>query len=104
VNGASSWATVTRHSRSVANARASPSQNRRRERRTYQLERSSTNVAISRAPPVASNASRRSVTASTVPASRDRIQRSRSVGGAGSASSAGCPAASAAFSYSTRNP
>ena len=43
-NGASSLATVTRHSRSVAKAAGSPSQKRRRERRTYQLESSSTNV------------------------------------------------------------
>jgi len=38
VNGAASFATVTRHSRRVANAASSPLQNRRRERRTYQLE------------------------------------------------------------------
>ena len=42
VNGASSCVTVTRQVRSVANAAGSPSQKRRRERRTYQLERSST--------------------------------------------------------------
>ena len=47
-NGASSCETVTRQWRSVANAAGSPSQKRRRERRTYQLERSSTNRWISR--------------------------------------------------------
>jgi hypothetical protein len=40
--------------RSVANAAGSPSQNRRRERRTYQFDRSSTNVAIARPAVVAS--------------------------------------------------
>ena len=44
-NGASSFETVTRQWRSVAKAATSPSQNRRRERRTYQFERSSTNAA-----------------------------------------------------------
>ena len=48
VNGASSFATVTRQVWSVPNAAGSPSQKRRRERRTYQLERSSTNAAIAR--------------------------------------------------------
>ena len=38
--------TVTSAVRSVANAAGSPSQKRRRERRTYQFERSSTNAAI----------------------------------------------------------
>ena len=46
VNGASSFATVTRQVCSVAKAAGSPSQKRRRERRTYQFERSSTNAAI----------------------------------------------------------
>ena len=48
VSGASSFDTVSSDSRSVANAAGSPSQKRRRERRTYQLERSSTNSAIAR--------------------------------------------------------
>ena len=49
VSGASSFDTVERGtSRSVAKAAASPSQKRRRERRTYQFERSSTNAAIAR--------------------------------------------------------
>ena len=47
-NGASSFATVTRQSRSVAKAAGSPSQKRRRERRTYQLESSSTNAWMAR--------------------------------------------------------
>ena len=54
VNGASSWETVSRHSRSVANAAASPAQKRRRLRRTYQLERSSTKAWIARPANVAS--------------------------------------------------
>ncbi len=41
VNGAMSRVTVRRHSCSVCRAAGSPSQNRRRERRTYQLDRSS---------------------------------------------------------------
>src|SRR6185437_10355184 len=45
-NGASSLEIVKRHSRNVANAAGSPSQKRLRERRTYQLERSSTNSAV----------------------------------------------------------
>ena len=51
--GAISLVSVSRHSCSVANAAApsgvpGPSQNRRRDRRTYQLDRSSMNVAIRR--------------------------------------------------------
>ncbi len=46
VNGASSFDTVTRQVWSVPNAAGSPSQKRRRERRTYQFESSSTNAAI----------------------------------------------------------
>ena len=42
VNGASSAAVSSRHRRRVANASRSPSQKRRRESRTYQLESSST--------------------------------------------------------------
>ena len=54
VNGASSWATVSRQVRSVAKAAGSPSQKRRRERRTYQFERSSMNAAMARPESVAS--------------------------------------------------
>ena len=46
VNGASSLLTVTRQVWSVPNAAGSPSQKRGRERRTYQLESSSTKAAI----------------------------------------------------------
>ena len=53
-NGASSCTTETRQWRSVANAAASPSQKRLRERRTYQFERSSTNAWIARPAVVAS--------------------------------------------------
>ncbi len=61
VNGASSVATVTRHSYSVGNAAiesclalARGSQNRRRQRRTYQFDRSSTKRWIRRPAAVAS--------------------------------------------------
>ena len=70
---------VRRHSRRVAKATPSPSQNRRRERRTYQFERSSTKAAIARPAVVASKSSRRSVTSATVALSRERTQRSSSV-------------------------
>ena len=46
MNGASSFVTSTRHVFSVPNAAGSPSQKRRRERRTYQFESSSTKAAI----------------------------------------------------------
>ncbi len=49
VNGAMSSVTTYRHSCSVASAAGSPAQNRRRERRTYQFDRSST-YAESRRP------------------------------------------------------
>jgi hypothetical protein len=48
VSGASSFDTSTRQRHSVENAPGSPSQKRRRERRTYQFERSSTNASIAR--------------------------------------------------------
>ena len=77
-NGASSLATVTRQWRRVAKAAGSPSQKRRRERRTYQLDSSSTNVWMARPAVVASKSSSRSRTTSTVSCSRDSAQRSRS--------------------------
>jgi hypothetical protein len=81
VNGASSCDSVTRMCLSVSNAARSPSQKRRRESRTYQLERStSMNAAIPRPAFVASNASRPSVTSVTSALRRERIQRSSSVG------------------------
>ena len=46
--GASSCVRVTRHSCKVAKAATSPSQKRRRERRTYQFDKSSMNFANSR--------------------------------------------------------
>ena len=79
VNGARSCAVVSRHSRRVAKAAPSPSQKRRRERRTYQFERSSTKAAMARPAVVASKSSSRSVTSATVALSRDRAQRSSSV-------------------------
>ena len=79
MKGAISWETVSSAVSSVAKAAPSPSQKRRRDPRTYQLERSSTKSAMARPAVVVSNASSRSVTASTVALSRDRIQRSSSV-------------------------
>ena len=45
---------VSRQERSVSKAAGSPSQKRRRERRTYQFESSSTKAAIARPAEVAS--------------------------------------------------
>ncbi len=75
--GASSCVTVIRHSCSTA--WASPSfafQNRERERRTYQLLRSSTRPSTACAARSASNRSSASVASVTVLWSRDRTQRS----------------------------
>ena len=84
---------MDRHSCRVAKA-ASPSadpsaprrppQKRRREVRTYQLLRSSRKASSARPAPVASKASRRSVTSAVVPSRRDRIQRSTGRSAAGS--------------------
>ena len=67
--------------RSVPNAAGSPSQKRRRERRTYQFDSSSTNAAIAWPARVASYSSIRSPTSATVAASREIAQRSSSVSG-----------------------
>jgi hypothetical protein len=48
VNGASSWRHGDQAGAQRPERRGSPSQKRRRERRTYQLERSSTKAAIAR--------------------------------------------------------
>ena len=48
VSGASSLEISVRQVRSTAKAATSPSQKRRRESRTYQLDRSSTSAAIAR--------------------------------------------------------
>ena len=77
VKGAMTRVRVRRASSSVASAAGSPSQKRRRERRTYQLERSSMKPAMSRPARCVSNVSR---AASTSRASRWdslRTQRSR---------------------------
>src|SRR3981081_3455605 len=77
VNGAISWLTVRRVSYSVWYA-ASLSrsdcdfQKRRRERRMYQLDSSSTNLWIRRAGSVASYAARPSVHEATTPLNRER--------------------------------
>ena len=87
--GAISWDTVRRHSCSVAwapsfdssSARSDPeragSQNRRRDRRTYQFDRSPTSWSMRLAAPVASYPSIASRTDRTVPCSRDSTHRSR---------------------------
>ena len=65
--GAISLVRVSRHSYSVANAAAppgvwGPSQNRRRDRRTYQLDRSSMNAPSRRPAALVSNSSKAAVT------------------------------------------
>ena len=91
--GASNCATVTRQWRRVAKAAASPSQKRRRERRTYQLESSSTNVWMARPAVVASKSSSRSRTISTVSCRRDSTQRSSSPVAAGGSAPGATPLA-----------
>ena len=71
MNGASSFAVSTRQWRSVSNAAGSPSQNRRRETRTYQLDISSTNSAIALPAVVESKSSSRSRTISVVACRRE---------------------------------
>ena len=78
--GASNLVSISRQSCKVCNAAGSPSQNRRRERRTYQFDRSSTspNKAFpARAGSYASSAS--STSAATLPVSF-RAQVSSGVG------------------------
>src|SRR5689334_12766432 len=77
-NGASTCAIVVRHSCSVACAAGSDDfQNRLRDRRTNQFDRSSTSTASAWAPVRESNDSSASVTTPTVPWSRERIHLSR---------------------------
>ena len=72
MKGASSAAVSSRQWRRVAKAARSPSQKRRRERRTYQLDSSSTNSAISRPAAVQSKPSMCSLTAAIVACRRDK--------------------------------
>ena len=78
MNGASIAAVSSRQWRRVAKAARSPSQKRRRESRTYQLESSSTKSAIAWPAAVQSKASMRSRTVATVACRRESAQRSRS--------------------------
>ena len=78
MKGASSAAVSSRQWRRVAKAARSPSQKRRRESRTYQLESSSTYSAIARPAAVQSKSSIRSRTVATVACRRESAQRSRS--------------------------
>ena len=78
VNGASSRVSTSRHSYSVASAAGSPSQNRRRDRRTYQLDRSSTNSASRRPARAVSKSSSAASTSATVRCSSASAQRSSS--------------------------
>ncbi len=115
VIGAISRVSVSSAVYRVANAAApsgvaGPSQNRRRDRRTYQLDRSSMNAAISRPAAAESNASRAAVTSRTSVCSELSSQRSstgRSAAAGASASRPGVhpgPApAAAAPAYRTRN-
>ncbi len=118
MNGASSRVTVSRHSYSVANAAApsgsaGPTQNRRRERRTYQFDRSSMNAESRRPARAESNASSAESTSATVACSSDSAQRSSSGRSAGSGAgyapgvqagaSGRVGSAPAAFAYRTKN-
>ena len=93
------------HSYSVANADApsadaGPSQNRRRDRRTYQLDRSSMNVASRRPAAAVSKSSSEAVTSRITACSSLRIHRSSSGRSAGGAAEGVQPPA---FAYRTRN-
>ena len=78
MKGASIAAVSSRQWRRVAKAARSPSQKRRRESRTYQLESSSMYSAIALPAAVQSKLSICAVTESTVAWSRDSAQRSKS--------------------------
>jgi hypothetical protein len=80
MNGASSVVTWVRQVCSVDRAAASPSQNRRREVRTYQFDRSSTNAASRRPARAESKSSSASVTSAVTSCSSDSAQRSSVVG------------------------
>ena len=89
VSGAISSVTTYTHSCRVASADGSPAQKRRRERRTYQLDRSST-YAASRLPARwVSNTSSASVTPAASRCASDSAHRSRT--GRSASSGAGSP-------------
>ncbi len=110
VNGAISSVSVVRHSYRVANAAApsgdpGPSQNRRRDRRTYQLDRSSMNVASRRPAAAVSNPSSQAVTSRTTACSSPSTHRS-STGRCAAAGADARPSAAVqppALAYRTRN-
>ena len=101
--GASSCEMVVRHSWSVACAAGSDDfQNRGRDRRTYQFDRSSTSSASACAPLNESKASSESVTVRVVRCNRERIQRSRTCCDPAGAGEVGCGQASM-LAYVTKN-
>src|SRR5579875_161231 len=101
-NGASSRVSTSRHSYRVASAAASPSQNRRRLRRTYQFDKSSINSLSRRPAPAESKDSSALSTSAVVACTRLSAQRSSSgrvsTGGAGSDG-----VQPLAFAYKTKN-
>src|SRR5215469_17930326 len=115
--GAISFVRTTSASCKVANAEApsavaGPSQNRRRDRRTYQFDRSSISPASRRPAAAVSNASSDAVTSRTHPCSSDSSHRSssgREAGAGADTADSGVHAspeadpAEDAFAYSTRN-
>src|SRR3954466_8430912 len=88
VSGAISLVTMSTTSCRVRSAALSPCQKRRRERRTYQLERSSTKEESSLPAFWVSYDSRAEVTPSTRELSSESSQRSRTVRSAGAGSAA----------------
>ncbi len=88
-SGAISRVTTSRVSCRVWSAPGSPSQNRRRDRRTYQLDRSSTNSLISWPVRWVSKSSSASVTSRTRTLRTDTSQRSSTCAGAAVAEAAG---------------
>ncbi len=88
VIGAISLVTVSSTSCSVRSAALSPCQKRRRERRTYQFDRSSTNADSSLPARWVSYASRACVTWSVSACSSDSSQRSSTGRSAGAGSAA----------------
>ena len=90
-DAASIWLTSTRHSWSTAGAEPSEVfQNRGRLRRTYQLERSSTNASSACVARRASKSSSAAVASRSVAWRRERIQRSMMLELATAVSASGC--------------
>src|SRR5215469_2660306 len=113
--GAISFVRTTSASCKVANAEApsaesGPSQNRRRDRRTYQFDRSAISAATRRPAAAVSNASSEAVTSRTDACTSDSSHRSssgRSAAPGAEAADSGVhaepPPDDDAFAYSTRN-